>query len=223
GIELAGETVNTRIGQLGFGNVISGNAVSGVLQGRQAGRVDLLDNIIGLNKGGTAKVPNRTGVLILGNDFFAGADGAGNVISGNTEYGIEADAAGTIVANKIGTNAAGTAGLGNGKDGIFVNRADGVVIGGSNPAEGNLIGGNGCHGVRLANAKAATITGNLIGTNGTIALANAQDGIYLDSTITTLIRGNVISGNTANGVELDRNSDDNRLEANKVGTKADGV
>src|SRR5262249_28236305 len=119
--------------------------------------------------------------------------------------------------------AAGTAGLGNGKDGIFVNRADGVVIGGSNPAEGNLIGGNGGHGARLAKAKAATITGHLIGTNATIAPAKAPDRTYLASTISTPTRGNVTSGKAATGVELDRNSDDNRLEANKVGTKADGV
>ena len=52
------------------------------------------------------------------------APGEGNVISGNTDYGVDISGAGTdsnsVVGNYIGTDAAGTADLGNATDGVAI-------------------------------------------------------------------------------------------------------
>lgn len=65
-----------------------------------------------------------------GNTVGGGEEGEFNVISGNTGNGIKIvnGDANAVVANRIGTNWAGTAALGNGENGIYV---DGI---------GNMIG-----------------------------------------------------------------------------------
>jgi hypothetical protein len=104
-------------------NLLSGNADNGVTLILAAAS----DNVIQGNRIGT----DRIGTLDLGNGFhgiFAfqaprtiiggTADGAGNLISGNNEDGVrlEDNSNDTLIqGNRIGTNAAGTAALGNGQ------------------------------------------------------------------------------------------------------------
>jgi hypothetical protein len=87
----------------------------------------VLGNYIGTNAAGTAAIPNGFGIEIQGaTGNVIGSVGSGrNIISGNTDDGISLNnipvtGNNQIAGNYIGTNAAGTAALGNGGDGIFV-------------------------------------------------------------------------------------------------------
>ena len=62
----------------------------------------------------------------------------------------------TVVGNYIGTNAAGTAQLGNDRQGIYINGSSGNVIGGTTAAERNVISGNRLRGVYIVGAGATT-------------------------------------------------------------------
>src|SRR5207302_7385585 len=122
-----------------------------------------------------------------------------NVISGNggPGVGIHIGADGnTLRGNLVGTNASGTAALGN-RMGIAVETANNVV-GGLTPADRNVISGNGAGnngpGVRL-NGPTATgnrLLGNFIGANvaGIVGLGNAGDGVF----VTNGASGNTIGG-----------------------------
>jgi hypothetical protein len=76
-----------------------------------------------------------------------------------------------VLGNYIGTNASGTAGVGN-VDGVDV-LGSGNTIGGTTGAARNVISGNANDGVLLF-ASGVTVQGNQIGTGtgGTIALGN---------------------------------------------------
>jgi len=95
-----------------------------------AGQITLNDNYIGLNLAGAA-VPNRgNGVYISAASArnFIGLNGShasgvvANVISGNRRSGIvlAGSSWNTVVANRIGTNAAGTWAIANRGDGIRI-------------------------------------------------------------------------------------------------------
>ncbi|MEX1195093.1 MAG: hypothetical protein WD904_04800 [Dehalococcoidia bacterium] len=95
-------------------NLISGNE-EGVFLGTDA---VLEGNFIGTNAAGTSALPNVAGVKLNPNQTHAlvggTAPGAGNLISGNSEFGIYSEQALTIQGNRIGTNAAGTGAVPNG-------------------------------------------------------------------------------------------------------------
>ena len=84
--------------------------------------------------------------------------GAGNVISGNTDDGVQFNVQNTdsgptdnlVAGNLIGTNAAGTAALGNGYDGVLIEAgATNNTIGGSTASALNIISGNINAGVEI--------------------------------------------------------------------------
>jgi hypothetical protein len=85
----------------------------------------------------------------------AGITIRGLVINRFADYGIQVSATGAVIqGNFIGTNAAGTAGLGNNNDspngfgggiGLYVG---GATIGGTAPADRNLVSGNSAQCVR---------------------------------------------------------------------------
>ncbi|MEP6901461.1 MAG: hypothetical protein ABJA66_06900, partial [Actinomycetota bacterium] len=141
----------------------------------------------------------------------------------------------TIKGNYIGTNAAGSAALGNGY-GIFVDAYVGTVtIGGTGANDRNLISGNNLSGVDISGCAIsypgidASVKGNYIGTDvtGNIAVGNLSSGVFdecSDSTIiggTTAAERNVISGNKGNaGIELQGN--DVTVQGNYIGTNAAG-
>ena len=73
--------------------------------------------------------------------------------------------------------------------------------------QGNLISGNGRHGVGLwgTNASFNTITGNYIGTDlsGTAAWGNLYDGVCMDDGPShNQVANNLISSNGGNGVRI---------------------
>jgi uncharacterized delta-60 repeat protein len=97
-------------------NVISGNDAGGVLLSGAKAKANLVQgNFIGVNKGGTAALKNRSyGVCISGasgNTIGGTAAGAGNLISGN-------GSAGVYVASGVGNSILANAIHGNGGLGI---------------------------------------------------------------------------------------------------------
>ena len=159
----------------GARNVISGNGNDGVLiSGATATGNRVEGNYIGTNAAGTAAIPNLRGIEVSGSangNTIGGPSGFENVISGNTQFGVLIDNAGsnTVAGNYVGTNAAGTGAVGNVIDGIYVtNGAANNVIGGTTAAARNIISGNGDDGLEISGAgatgrRAAVVT---IGTPG---------------------------------------------------------
>ena len=97
---------------------------------------------------------------------------------------IDSNAADNVLqGNFIGTNAGGTAALGNGLAGLVVeNSASYNTIGGTAAGDANVISGNHQQGVLLStNADDNTLEGNFIGTNlgGTAGLGNGYAGVAL--------------------------------------------
>ena len=237
GVELdTGATGNT-IGGLtatagtGAGNVISGNSGAGIddLSGSNV----IAGNLIGLSAGGSAALANMDDGIDAFDDTIGGtAAGAGNVISGNRQYGINDDGVNLIAGNLIGTDLSGTTAAPNGFGGISLG-GSGSTVGGTTVGAGNVISGNSQQGIiDQISATANLIVGNEIGTtsDGTAALANIGDGIDLDAggnTIGGLTAtpgtgaGNVISGN--NGAGINDSSGSNLIAGNLIGTNASGT
>jgi hypothetical protein len=240
GLEINGCSGNTVGGATaGHRNIISGNGDDGIEFDSGATGNDILGNFIGTDINGSAALTNgEDGIQIKpgcdNNDIGGSAAGQGNIISGNTGYGILIDnASGTRVrGNLIGTNAAGNAALANGTQGVFIrNNSTGNAVGGDRAAgEGNLISGNGTIGVLIEDSTNNTISGNYIGTeiNGTAAVGNPI-GVGLisnanNNTIggTTAGERNVISGNVIWGLLMNESSG-NDILGNHIGTDSSGI
>ncbi len=215
----------------GAGNVISGNTGDGVLLG--GGDNLVAGNFIGTSVSGDAAIGNGgDGVRIRGGssgNTIGGltatpGTGAGNVISGNTGSGIyDANGSNWIAGNLIGVSVSGTTALANDGYGIF---AFSDTIGGTAAGSGNVISGNGLHGIDDAGSN--LIAGNLIGTDisGTVAVLGSEGilSVGTGSTIggTTAGAGNVISGDSSAGISLYIGATGNLVEGNKIGTIFDG-
>ncbi len=194
--------------------------------------------------------PNLTGNAGAGNVFdgidISGANnliggsvaGAGNVISANGSFGVflQGNSAGSnvISGNIIGLGADGTTRLGNGDSGIFSNGLAATSIGGFTPEARNIIAGNAGPGIEIqgTTAKNTAILGNYIGTDlsGTLGRANVGGGIFINGTPFVSIggilgsTGNVISGNTGPGIEIQGATATNtNIKRNLIGTQADGA
>jgi len=234
----------------GQGNVISGNPGEGVaLNGEKTSGVLVEGNEIGTNASGTDAVANGIGVSIAGataNTIGGTVAVARNVISGNTTDGVEITSAGGAAAatlnvvegNLIGTNAAGKAALSNRGDGVGIDgNATNNTIGGGLASDLNVISGNLAAGVAISGPDASgnTVAGNEIGTDrsATVALANGIGVSIVGATGNTIggivsAAGNVISGNTTDGVAISASPNAvvaslNVVEGNLIGTNAGGT
>ena len=216
GIHVFAGAVGTVIGgaTAAHGNVIAGNdgaieAGVRIADAATSGTV-VQHNRIGTDAAGTSAMANaRFGVQV---QDAADTDILDNLISGNAADGIRIDGASTteLYRNLVGVDAAGTAVLGNGGDGIEVGTgATGTVVGSA--GTGNVIGGNTGHGIRLVGAADTVIRANQIGTDtgATIDVGNTGDGIAFTGTASTNTTiggtgvgdGNVITNNV-DGVSL---------------------
>lgn len=226
-------------------NVISGNSNSyGVtVTGTNTANNIVEGNYIGTDATGTYAVPNlKSGVGIFGgaqNTVIGGTNtGAGNVLSGNTEYGIfvgDPDTTGTVIeGNFIGTDATGNHAVPNTFGGIAVfNGVSGVAIGGTSTGAGNVISGNTTIGVYVLSTSNNVVQGNFVGLNaaGTAAVPNTFAGIYLlGGAQSNLIggtqpgAGNVVSGNSSEGIYIaNTNTGNNLVMGNRIGTDASGA
>lgn len=213
--------------QAGIGFSTSGSNLGTRIQGNYIG-TDITGTLARGNNVGVA-VGNAPGTVIGGTTA-----GAGNVISASSQQGVYmfVNGASTIQGNIIGLNAAGNSPLPN-SWGILASTS-GNLIGGDTPGARNVISGN-TRGVEISSVTATNnvVQGNYIGTDitGLIPVGNAQIGVHIqagatNNTIggsTTLPgtgRGNVIAGNTDDGIRLD--SDNNFVFGNLIGLGSDG-
>jgi hypothetical protein len=237
GVIISNGATNNAIGGTAPGsrNVIADNNDNVLIIGSGTSGNTVQGNYLGTNAAGTAAIASANSVAIFSgasNNLIGGAaPGSGNVIDTAGGQGIELSGAGTtgnaIQGNLIGTNAAGTLGLGN-LTGIFAfNGASNTTIGGTTAGARNVISGN-TIGIGIYSVNADfTVEGNFIGTNaaGTAAIPN-QDGIDVSgagSSIGGALPGarNVISGNSRFGINISGNG--NTVAGNSIGVAADGL
>jgi ELWxxDGT repeat protein/parallel beta-helix repeat protein len=206
-------------------NVLSGNVFGIGIQGPATTENLVQGNRIGVNSAGNAALPNsRDGVLLWDAGPTTVRD---NVSAGNAGSGVWVlDGGGhTIQGNRLGTDATGTLDLGNNTDGLYATNATGLLIGGTTPGAGNLISGNGHHGVFLSGGGGHRLEGNTIGTDaaGNGRLANGREGVLInDSTGNTIGgdatgAGNLIAGNDEDGVRVFSGSSGNLIQGNRIG------
>ena len=190
-------------------------------------------NFIGTNATGTAALGNTSdGVRIVNaaTANWVGTNGDGlndlaerNVISGSVSgNGVVIGDNGTqnnvVAGNSIGTNAAGTAALGN-TQGILVtggahnNRVGTNGDGTSDAAERNIVAGNRQDGIFLTLVNQTVVAGNVLGlaADGATILANGFRGIEIRSGASNRVgtdgngvgdidERNIISGNSREGI-----------------------
>lgn len=180
-------------------------------------------NFIGTNVAGAIAVPNlNNGVYIQNSSNNRIGDttlSARNIISGNSWPDIaitDTGATGNIVrGNYIGTDSSGTVGLFvDSTNGIFIgNGASHNIIGGTTVKARNLISGHNWPGIVLDGAQTSenVIQGNFIGMDkygyqwisngdGIRITAGSSNNIIGD---TTVVGGNLISGNDLAGIAID--------------------
>jgi hypothetical protein len=170
-----------------------------------ASNVTLDKNYLGLNLAGNPAGNRGAGVYASPGSSrnLIGLNGSGasgvvsNVISANRGNGIvlAGSSHNRVVANRIGTDRAGTSGLGNGSNGILITKH----------ALGNEIGGR-----RFVNS-ATGQANNPTGTKGTVP-----------PVFVVPPQGNQISGNVGNGVLINDGSRFNVLNGNFIGTTPKG-
>ena len=262
GVEIAAPSNTIGGTSAGAGNVISGN--TGFYPGNSstgfglwltssAAATVVVGNEMGTNAAGTAALPNNFGVEIdqgaSSNTIGGIAAGAGNVISGNNDDGVEIAGAGTIgnvvAGNLIGTDITGTVAIANGTGVEVDTAASGNTIGGTAAVARNVIAGNMSSGVLIDTANDNLVEGDFIGTDetGTVGLGNnlnggtfdyTNGGVAIDNgsagnTIGGLTAtpgtgaGNLISGNAYAGIDLFNAGTNNLVAGNLVGTDVTGT
>ena len=232
----SGNTIGAGSGTYGH-NVISGNTTQGIEIGDAIETDDDVvgGNDIGLTADGNNGLGNGAGGILL--DHASHSTISGNVISGNTGDGIliqqvnGVSSANLISNNQIGTNSGGSTAIPNTLNGIHLKAVTGTTI------TQNLLSGNGGSGIVLDVGTTGTlIESNKIGTDvtGKVRLANTMNGIDAESSSGITIggassgQGNLISGNTQNGIYLaagftDPDDSGVRIQGNTIGLSVDGT
>lgn len=211
-------------------NYISGNDAYGIVFYSIGTSYNIVaGNYIGTDISGSLPVPNTYGVLFDGgsnyNTLGGRVVGAGNLLSGNSGYGVFLYNPGTqkdtVIGNLIGTNWSGTVALPN---------ANGIVIDGpsyNHIIDSNVISGNSQMGIsiHIGGTDSNLIIRNKIGTDisGTQPLPNALDGIRIaEGPRNNIIggspdKGNIIAYNGGNGITIMTNGDYyNKISANSI-------
>ncbi|MET0383102.1 MAG: right-handed parallel beta-helix repeat-containing protein, partial [Burkholderiaceae bacterium] len=219
-------------------NVLSGNAIAGVqISNSSIGNI-VQGNYIGTDATGAGPIQNGDGILIqassTGNTIGGTAAGAGNLISGNTNTGIEVKSASAntqILGNYIGVNAAGMAALQNGQYGVLL-QSDGNTVGGTTAAARNVVSGNNGSGIAIQGASGNVVAGNYVGVgaDGAAVIANGDAGANLSASSNgntiggaAAGAGNVFSGNVREGIRIEGASANNSVLGNYVGLDAGGT
>lgn len=201
------------------GNTISGNWIGldfdGVARGNRSTGIDV-----------TCAVFNRSTANLIGGL----TPDARNVISGNgtglSFFPTPADH-NIVQGNFIGTDATGTLPRGNMFDGIHVQAATNITIGGASPAARNLICASGT-GITLLGGSGDIVQGNFIGldVSGRYDLGNLGNGIMVQGCAGTVLgganAGNSIGNNAQNGIYL-LGCTNTVVLGNSIGTDATGA
>jgi Astacin (Peptidase family M12A) len=246
GVNIFSGASGNSIGIPGGPNIISGNALQGIIVSDQGSSNNIVQgNYIGLDPTGMTALSNGWAGIEVYNgpqaNLIGGTvPGARNVISGNGLQGVILDYPGTsdnlVQGNYIGLNAAGTSAVPNAAAGVVLyNGAQANLIGGTIPTARNIISGNNFQGVFLQFAGTASnlVQGNYIGLNpaGTVAIPNGFAGMEIyGGPQANLIGGtipgarNVVSGNTEDGIILDfPGTSGNIIQGNYIGLDAAGT
>jgi CSLREA domain-containing protein len=210
----------------------AGTVVDGSTQTVNQGNTNTLGPEIEVRGSGAANifVINNVGTITIRDLVINNATGAGVwITAGSATFN-------KLYGNYIGTNAAGTAAVANGAQGVLLDGgASNNDVGGPNAGEGNVISGNSTHGIQIgANANNNKIRGNKIGTNGlgTVALGNTTQGVQINGVPTsgTIVggaaagEGNIISGNGNDGIAIaGTGATDVTIYGNIIGTDAGGT
>ncbi|GBC77146.1 hypothetical protein HRbin08_00615 [bacterium HR08] len=189
-----------------------------VLSGRRAGLADGLVITSSLN--------------VIAGLVINGFEGSGvKIIVDPPESGT---ATGNIVRGcYIGTDPTGQRSVGNGLYGVLItrNRTQANLIGGTTPADRNVISGNRGNGIELDFPTFGNfVLGNYIGTtaDGLSALPNGGAGIFISGARDNVIggrepgAGNVISGNSGSGIQI-VGTFGNQVQGNWIGTDRTGT
>ncbi len=199
-----------------LGNQISGNVGNGVSINSNSQRNSLNGNFIGTTADGDGALANGgDGVSIVdanrnsltGCKFVNDPFVYYNVVSANGNNGLHITDSNdtTVQGNFFGIGADNATLLGNRADGILVDGSSSdVQVGGVIPL-GNVSAGNGANGIEVSGTVSGFTTFNTFG--GLLAFegaaANGNDGLLITSTGgNNLVRTNVFSGNTGNGIEI---------------------
>ena len=208
---IVGNTIGIQITNAVASDLSLGNRVTGNVVERNKGIGILVDKSVFQSIGGS--------LLETANSFVRnGSDGiriSNRENSGTAGYGYN-----SIKGNYIGTDVAGSLGLGNIGDGIALVDSAGNTIGGNDSESGNIVSRN-RSGIRLSNAVAATLaSGNQI--IGNTLQSNKVDGIRLESSdlnqVGTIGSGNFVWSNTGVGINILGGSDSNVIAGNQIGT-----
>lgn len=155
--------------------------------------------------------------------YRTGAGAAGNIIQGNF---VGTDATGTFVSPTLGT-------IGHGMH--IEQDSPNTLIGGTNPADRNVISGSARTGIGMWHGATdnTIIYGNIIGLSphGDRDVPNRKHGVDMNFGVSGTIVGgtapgqvNVISGNDDDGVEVSHTTGtaNNTVTGNYIGTSLDG-
>ena len=222
-----------------LGNLISGNGGNGVMIDTGSPDNTLNGNFIGTTASGDGALGNAgngvwidraPGNSLVGCKFVNNPFVYYNVISGNRQNGLRVTSSDnvTVQGNFFGAGANNTTIVKNRLDGILVDGSSvNTQVGGVIPL-GNVSAGNGRNGIEVTGRVRGFVTfntfGGLLAFNG--AAPNGNDGLLITSTGgNNLVRTNVFSGNTRNGIELAGNASGVTVDPNIVGlnTKGNGV
>lgn len=219
-----------------LGNLVSGNTLHGIRIDEGSQSNVLNGNFVGTKANGNSALGNGlNGVLILNanNNSLIGCTFVDepfvyyNVISGNGANGLQITNSDNVVvqANFFGAGANNASLVGNALNGILVDgNSRNTQVGGVIPL-GNVSGANGLNGIQVADTVTGFETFNTFG--GLFAFQgaapNGENGILITSTGgNNLIRTNVFSGNTKNGIELSGNATGVTVDPNIVGLNTIG-
>ena len=234
GIFLHGGASNNQIGGLNprEGNLVSGKNNTGISMMERSHGNSVLGNLVGTDVSGQYPLGN----LGHGISMELGAYNnliQGNLSSGNLRSGVCISDRGsnynTVIGNLLGTNATGTAAIGNGMPG-GVHMAMGAMfnrVGGKTVSERNVLSGNTGSGIytgERGRGMGAIVLGNFIGTDisGERAIGNTGFGVILGDSIHNFIggpgngEGNLISGNPVYGIYLG-GTEFNYIAGNTIG------
>ncbi|UCC38767.1 MAG: right-handed parallel beta-helix repeat-containing protein, partial [Candidatus Aminicenantes bacterium] len=229
-----GSGVSLELGS--FHNFIKDNLISGsnwsaiYLSDCGSSYNTIIGNLIGPDSSGMEALGNlNVGVYIwIGGGNFNRIGRTSqedrNIISGNpTGISLHGREAGNIITgNFIGTNISGASAISN-AEGIWVAyNGSRNFIGGTTPAERNVISGNDTRGIRVEGTRHNFITGNYIGTDasGITPLWNGDSGIDIfSSSKNIVITENLISGSI--GIRID--GADNVIKRNTLTQSTTGL
>ena len=167
------------------------------------------------------------------------AAGAGNLISGNDQVGLDIDGeTGDLVeGNLIGTNLAGTAAVPNDYAIMVRQGSTHVTVGGTTAAARNVVSGNTLYGIYIKDPGTTDnlVEGNYVGTDktGTVALPNdigvqlqaSGGGNTIGGTTATpgTGAGNLIAGNSGHGIFATVEPTQDMILGNVIGLSSGGT